>query len=171
MSYAIAIKVADLVRDSGGRIVGRTRLQKLAYLFHAAGLEEGLNFSYKHYGPFSEELAAAAREASLLGLVREEEQLAAWGGAYSTYTCEVGAERNGLAARRQLADVAAAADAVELELAATAVFLALEGVPDPWNETARRKPAKADGGRLQRSMALYRQLRQIETPRQLPDLN
>jgi hypothetical protein len=41
------------------------------------------------------------------------------------------------------------ADAVELELAATAAFLAYERFPDPWGETARRKPEKS-GGRTPR---------------------
>ena len=37
----------------------------------------------------------------------------------------------------------AQASAIELELAATAAFLAREGQADPWGETARRKPEKA----------------------------
>jgi uncharacterized protein len=35
-------KVADLVRDAGGRIVGRTRLQKLAYLLETFGSRRGV---------------------------------------------------------------------------------------------------------------------------------
>ena len=65
MSYTNAVKVAAIVRDAGGRIVGRTRLQKVAYLLSIAGLEEGLPFTYKHYGPYSEDLASAARDARL----------------------------------------------------------------------------------------------------------
>lgn len=60
------------------------------------------------------------------------------------------------------------ADAVELELAATAAFLAYERFPDPWAETARRKPEKAESGRLERARQLYERLRQIQTPQQLP---
>src|ERR1700729_1170689 len=85
MSLADAIKAAQIVRDAGGRIVGRTRLQKVGYLLTVTGLESGLSFFYRHYGPFSEGLAAAARDAELLGLLHETEQQASWGGTYSTY--------------------------------------------------------------------------------------
>jgi hypothetical protein len=60
------------------------------------------------------------------------------------------------------------ADAVELELAATAAFLAHERVPEPWAERARRKPEKAESGRLERAKQLYSRLQQIPTPRPLP---
>ena len=73
--------------------------------------------------------------------------------------------------RRALASAAAAASAVELELAATAVFLHFEGAGDSWAETARRKPEKAQGGRLERARALLDDLRRIETPVRLPDFH
>lgn len=169
MSYVNAMKTAAIVRDAGGRIVGRTRLQKIAYLLSIAGLEDGLTFAYKHYGPYSEELATASRDADLLGLLKETEQQASWGGTYSTYAV-LAAEPavNIHPARRRLAAEAAAADAVELELAATAAFLAREKYPDPWVETARRKPEKAEGGRIDRAKTLYRKLSAIETPVPLP---
>ena len=125
MSYINAVKVAALVRDAGGRIIGRTKLQKTAYLLCVAGLEEGLSFAYKHYGPYSEDLAAAAREADLLGLLEETEQQTSWGGTYSTYVVVEQPDANVRPARRRLAAEASAADAVELELAATAIFLAI----------------------------------------------
>jgi len=71
-------------------------------------------------------------------------------------------------ARRRMAAEMAQADAIELELAATALYLAHEGHPDPWSETARRKPEKAGGGRLEKAQQLYHSLRQIQTPRSLP---
>ena len=52
-------KVADIIRDAGGKVVGRTRLQKLGYLLELSGLGDGFSFEYRHYGPYSEELAAA----------------------------------------------------------------------------------------------------------------
>lgn len=170
MSYVNAAKVADIVRDAGGKVVGRTRLQKIAYLLTVSGLEGGLPFRYKHYGPFSEEVATAAREASLLGLLTETEQVAAWGGTYSTYlvTDHPGPDTD--KARLRLAQMAAASDAVELELAATAVFLAGEGSGDPWAETARRKPEKADKGRIDRARVLYAKLASVDTPIPLPTI-
>ena len=168
MSYQNAMKVAYIVRDAGNQIVGRTRLQKIAYLLYAAGLESGLPFAYKHYGPYSEELASAARDAALLGLIHETEQQAQWGGVYSTYYFSGPQDPSVSAQRRRLASEGAAADAVELELAATALFLARAGIADPWSETARRKPEKAEQDRLDRAKALYRKLSSIETPEALP---
>jgi hypothetical protein len=62
------------------------------------------------------------------------------------------------------------ADAVELELAATAAYLAFEGHPDPWGETKRRKPEKSDSGRLDNAKRLYESLRRIQTPQPLPSI-
>ena len=163
MTYATAVKTAAIVRDAGGRIVGRTRLQKIAYLLSAVGLEEGLTFVYKHYGPFSDDLANAARMAGLLALIEETESQASWGGTYSTYSV---AQVNSLydSPRTRLAREAAAADAIELELAATAVFLAKDGHQDPWSETVRRKPEKAEHGRIDKAKVLYRRLSAIDAP-------
>jgi hypothetical protein len=162
-------KVAAIVRDAGGQIVGRTRLQKIGYLLELAGLGEGFSFGYRHYGPYSEELASAARDASALGLLSEKEVAAAWGGVYSIYRAQPAARIANVApARRRLAREATAASAIELELAATAAFLAGTGSRDPWGDTARFKPQKAQGGRLENAKMLYRQLQQIDTPKQLP---
>ncbi len=171
MSKELANRIAAVVRDSGGRVVGRTKLQKLTYFLVASGLEDDVPFLYKHYGPYSETVAVAAREAHLLGLMHEREDLAAWGGTYSIFTTEGQPEVNVPAPRLQLAQFAAAADAVELELAATALFLFREGRPDAWQETERRKPEKATSGRLDRARVLYQQLSDIDTPVRLPRLN
>ena len=171
MPNNLNLRIANIVRDAGGRIVGRTKLQKLTYLLVEAGLEENIPFVYKHYGPFSESVAAAAREAHLLGLMSEREDLAAWGGTYSIFTAEGQPEHDVPDSRLQLAQIAAGADAVELELAATALFLFREGRADAWQETERRKPEKANNGRLDKARALYLQLSAIETPKPLPQLN
>ena len=170
MSHANAVKVAGIVRDAGGRIVGRTRLQKVAYFLTIVGLEDNLPFAYKHYGPYSEDLATADRDGGLLGLLTETEQQASWGGTYSIYSAKEPSGPSGSPARRRLASEAAAADAIELELAATAVFLAKEGYADPWKETERRKPEKAENGRLEKAQELYRRLSAIETPIRLPTI-
>jgi hypothetical protein len=62
------------------------------------------------------------------------------------------------------------ADAVELELAATAAYLATERFADPWLETASRKPIKATPERLENAKRLYQTLRQIPTPKRLPPI-
>ena len=165
-----AQRAAGIVRDAGGCIVGRTRLQKIGFLLETTGLGEGFAFGYKHYGPYSEDLTAASRTAVVLGLIQEMEQPASWGGLYSTFSTDLPQRSDVLEARRQIAQEAARADAVELELAATALFLAQEGVSNPWTETARRKPEKAALGRLEQAKVLYGRLRQVQTPRALPSL-
>jgi uncharacterized protein YwgA len=167
-SLAEAQAAVAIVRDAGGRIVGRTRLQKVGFVLEAAGLGVGFPFGYKHYGPYSEELSAAARTATVVGLINEIEQPTSWGARYSTFTTTVPADPNLVPARAQLIAAMIDVDAVELELAATALFLARSGYPNAWAETARRKPEKAAMGRLDRAIALYNNLRQIPTPRPLP---
>jgi uncharacterized protein YwgA len=163
-----ASQAAAIVRDAGGCIVGRTKLQKIGYFLEAAGVGSGFPFRYKHYGPYSEQLAAASEHAAALRLITEKESIANWGGLYSTFYTHLSTDPSTHPARRQLAQEMVNADAVELELAATAAFLASEGFRDPWSETARRKPEKAEDGRLERAKQLYRRLQQIRTPRSLP---
>lgn len=165
-----AQRVVAIVRDAGGRVVGRTRLQKIGFILEVAGLGTGFTFKYKHYGPYSEELSAASRIAVVVGLMQETEQPASWGGLYSTFSTASPSDQNVPLARRQIAQATVNADAVELELAATALFLAREGLQNPWAETARRKPDKA-AGRLEQAKVLYSQLRQIQTPRPLPQIS
>lgn len=165
-----AQRAAEIVRDAGGHIVGRTRLQKIAYILEAAGLGGGFPFRYKHYGPFSEQLADAAQTARIIGMLQEHETPTTWGGLYSTYRSMLPPDSRTPEARRRLAQELVDVDAVELELAATALFLACEHFQDPWSETARRKPDKADSGRLQRARQLYERLRNIPTPRALPPI-
>ena len=175
MSVNDSMKVAAIIRDAGGQIVGRTRLQKVAYLLSVTGLEDRFLFTYKHFGPFSESVATAAREGHLLGKLTETVRPTTWGGKYSVFqvadSLDAGASDPLALARQALAELAAKASAVELELAATAVFLHREGASDPWGETERRKPEKAHGGRLERARALLDDLRRIETPVRLPDFH
>lgn len=170
MSRLEAQRATGIVRDAGGRIVGRTRFQKLAYFLAASGLEDIFNFSYKHYGPFSDSLSSASREADLLGLLTETEYSTSWGGTYSVFQVDDLMPEDVSQARRQIGDLAVQADAVELELAATALFLAKEGFQDPWQETRRRKPEKSDEARLASARLLYQQFRAIQTPIPLPNI-
>jgi uncharacterized protein YwgA len=69
---------ARIINDAGGELVGRTRLQKIAYLFQLAGYGEEFRFEYKHFGPFSDDLAQRMETASAFGQVQEEEHQAGW---------------------------------------------------------------------------------------------
>ena len=172
MSNDLAQRVADVVRDAGGQVVGRTKLQKLIYLLVASGLEEDVHFVYKHYGPYSELAAEAARSASLLGMLNEREELASWGGSYSIYSVAVAAANAGDSPRIALLRLGRSANSIELELAATALFLFREeGVNDPWKETERRKPDKAAHGRLDGAKQLYQQISAVRTPVALPNIS
>ncbi len=71
-------ETAEIVRDVGGRIVGRTRLQKVAYLLELAGFGVGFHFEYRHFGPYCEELAEGMRAAQAFGLIEEEERPTEW---------------------------------------------------------------------------------------------
>jgi uncharacterized protein len=160
----------QIVADAGGNIVGRTRLQKVAYLMQLAGFSNELDFEYRHYGPFSEDLARGMEIATAFGQVAEEERRTAWGATYSVYSLRdvvLSADAGRAAFVRKAKEI----NAVELELAATAAFLfSVEKQSKPWEETERRKPEKASNGRLNTAKAAYEALRTLSTPRPLPAL-
>ena len=166
---------ARIIQDAGGELVGRTRLQKIAFLLKLAGFGDEFSFEYRHYGPYSEDLAQAMEIAAILGPVKEEERTAEWGGRYSVYTLQ---QSPGPVddQRAVFVQIAKRLDAVELELAATAAYLyvyeriGVDGMDNPWIETRRRKPSKAEGGRLERAVAAYSSLQKASTVRALPDL-
>lgn len=81
-----AHQAAAIVRDAGGYIVGRTKLQKIAFFLEAAGVGAGFLFRYKHYGPYSEQLATAAQHAAALRLIVENESVANWGGTVFNFS-------------------------------------------------------------------------------------
>lgn len=164
-------KAAEIIRDAGGLIVGRTRLQKIAYLLEVTGQGEGFDFEYRHYGPYSESLSDAVRVASAFGLIDEEERVAQWGGRYSIYSAKGSEDVAAQSTRTTFAKAAAEIGAVELELAATAAYLAeVEHCTDPWVETGKRKPDKAGDGRLEKAKEAYRKLATLQTPRPLPKI-
>lgn len=158
--------IADIIRDAGGTIVGKTRLQKIAFLLELAGLGVGYKFSYHYYGPYSSALENDATIAWAFDFVKRQDKTANWGGRYSIFSVDEKPNENG--SRQQLASLASELDAVELELAATAALLSTEGFDDPWEETKNRKAEKATPERLAGAKEAYRKLLQIETPKKLP---
>lgn len=170
-SKSDADKAADIIRDAGGKVVGRTRLQKIAYLLEISGLGSGFSFEYRHYGPFSEELANAVVIAQFADLITEEEHTASWGGSYSIFRTKLGPKDSNLhPARRRILELGMEANPISLELAATAAFLAKEGSSDAWAETRRRKPEKAEKW-LKDAKALFATLRLVENiPKRLPSI-
>lgn len=166
MSNPTAKDVASIVAHVG-ELVGRTKLQKTAALLELTGLGAGFKFSYHHYGPYSEQLATAADRAVLLGLVEETPRRAAWGGHYSIFSTAKKPEVNDAKAR--LIEIAARANAVALELAVTAAFVAEdEHLDEPWSIVASRKPEKATDGNMKAAKELYKQFLEVDAPKPLP---
>jgi hypothetical protein len=161
--------VSELIALAGGRIIGRTKLQKSACVLELTGLGYGFQFKYKHFGPYSEELKIACDDAQALGYLNEKTEIANWGGWYSVFEAAPVAPTNALQTQRTaVLAIAADADPVDLELTVTAAFLAANGIKDAWREVAMRKPAKATPERLQASKELYGHLAAINVPRPLP---
>ncbi|MGI4830006.1 MAG: hypothetical protein ACRYFU_17680 [Janthinobacterium lividum] len=163
-----ADKVVDVLREAGGRVVGRTRLQKMFYLLDASGYLGDFSFEYRHYGPYSEELTRAISVGTLQGTVREQELPASWGGTYSIFTVEGSYVASTDPTRKELLGIANEANPIDLELAATAIFLARSGEKNPWSETQRRKPEKAT--RLLEAKELLAKLSRLDVPNRLPAL-
>lgn len=162
---------ARIVDGAGGQLIGRTRLQKVACLATLAGFLDEFAFEYRHYGPYSEELAGSMEIAAALGFVQEQEAKAEWGGWYSIYRTTEQTPREVDAERARFLVEAARISPIQLELAATAAFLhATEGLDAKaaWAETEARKPDKAAHGRLQAAQDAYRKLLVLPTLRLLP---
>ena len=161
-------KVAEIIRMAGGKVVGRTRLQKMFYLLEASGIVSDFSFEYRHYGPYSDSLSRSITVGAIRGLLHEEEHPASWGGTYSVFT--VSPTSSPLASPSQaqpLLHIANEANPIDLELAATAIFLQKQGVPNPWDETQRRKPEKAQ--HIATAKALCTRLSKLSLPKRLPD--
>jgi uncharacterized protein YwgA len=162
-------RAVGVVRAAGGRVVGRTRLQKVAYLLQLAGFGRAFDFEYHHYGPYSDDLADALRTARAFGLVSEEEHVANWGGTYSIFVAPITGQED--PEESAFATAAAKIGPIELELAATAAYLsAVEKHPDPWAEAERLKPEKAKDGRLASARRAYQDLLRLRTPKDLPQI-
>jgi uncharacterized protein YwgA len=154
--------VKAILDCNGGRIVGRTRLQKSAYLLEASQVGYGFDFSYHYYGPYSEELAVAAGDAKALGLINTAWNVTQAGLPYSVYEAS-GARQlpdDGNNQRRQeILRVLDRYDAISLELAATAYYLSKNGyAKKAWDETGKRKSLKATPERVARAQNLLIEL-------------
>ena len=158
--------VVDLIALNGGELVGRTRLQKGAYLLHRCGANFGLPFIYYHYGPYSSDLASGCLDACAEGWVEIEERPGRHGVRYAIFTLGKDARPSGrlgalpaAKARRLLKKMEEVEDIV-LELAATIVYFGENGydMKGAVDETRVRKPIKASPERLGRAFSLIRDL-------------
>ena len=156
--------VAALVKAAGGELVGRVRLQKIAYLLQQLDVEEaaGLEWDYHHFGPYSREVESDIIFANLYDVVREERRPRASDGAlYSVFRL---GDKAGKAAEpseqmKRLVQRLKNENSVILELAATAHWLSeVEKVKDWKKEIESRKTWKVEEGRLEKAMKLLEEL-------------
>jgi uncharacterized protein YwgA len=154
--------VARVVQLNGRRVIGKTRFQKSVYFLEALGIGFGFEFEYHHYGPYSEELAQLTDDARALGLLNEDWQTSQDGADYAIFS-DTGAwkadEEPIDQKRRETLRLLKEYSAVELELAATAHYLAHHGYSDrAWIETRERKSSKISPDRLARAQKLIDEL-------------
>ncbi|GEM90827.1 hypothetical protein [Oceanithermus desulfurans] len=165
-------KVVSIIEKAGGRVVGKTRLQKMVYIMEAAGIDMGYDYVYFHYGPYSEDLSNHIEIATAMGIVKHTESLTADGKRkYSIYEIVKKTLDDATEADEQnlLLKKMNETDSITLELAATALYLKKEeGYEDPWEETSRRKPRKATPERLEKAKKFYSELKDINS--RLPEL-
>jgi uncharacterized protein YwgA len=155
----------NLIKLSPGQLVGRTRLQKEAYLLDRCGAELGLPFTYHYYGPYSFELADGWEDALAEGRIEIEEELRRYGVSYSLFKLKKpcsGPDNLGnlpaADARARLEKMAAVSEIV-LELAATIIYLKEEGYGEPpIKELKTRKPLKATDKLIKKATALLSDL-------------
>ena len=166
---------------NGGELIGRTRLQKTIYLLDRCGAEFGLPFEYCRYGPYSFELVGGLNDALADERIDVEERPGRHKVRYAVFRTD--AERpetlGNLPADRAvslLGRMKYVSDFV-LELAATVVFLrdewhyfgkdkvvAANAMGAAVEETKRRKALKATPDRLEKALALLRDLGLAEAP-------
>ncbi len=102
MPSELAERLVAIVRDAGGRVVGRTKLQKLVYLLVAADLENDVPFLYKHYGPYSDMRRKRCERSPFARYDTRNRRDSFLGGAYSIYQVNGVSDLNAQDPRYQL---------------------------------------------------------------------
>ena len=160
--------VVNMVKLHDGELIGRTRLQKEAYLLDRCGAEFQVEFVYHYYGPYSFELADGIQEACSEQRIVTYEEAGRYGIDYTRFN-DIGANTppmrtGGLSFQKAKALIERMNDDVTdivLELAATIVYLRnSEGfsVSDAVDETKARKPHKANEVRIEKATQLLKDL-------------
>lgn len=162
--------LVEVVKINDNKMVTKIRLQKTLYFLWEMGLLSGVDdpdFEYRHYGPFSEDLAFAADDAIA------EEKLATetrFGHHSEPYTIFRTTEKRCAplttgehAQIRTALHVFRRYTGMEMELASSVHFLHRHGYPGDAavNETRIRKPLKATEARLERARKLLREIEEL----------
>lgn len=158
--------LVDVVALSGGRLVGRTRMQKTVYILDAKGLNSGAAYFYHNYGPFSDEVANGISDSKFRGqLVEKVGQRQSDGSPFSIFETEKPADQvqqvgdldrdQAIALLQRLAGF----NSTVLELAATIHWLATVEQVDDWrSELKKRKGSKTAAGRMEKAEAALAEL-------------
>jgi uncharacterized protein len=158
----VAGLIVDIVTLSGGRLVGRTRMQKTVYLLDVLGMRSGASYYYYNFGPFSDEVADGISDSKFNGsLVEDIEYRISDGSPFSIFKAESSFEHirqvGALPADtvRTALQRFASCNSTVLELAATIHWLARVEKLQNWREElVRRKGSKTQNGRMDRAAEL-----------------
>ena len=149
MNTDIEEYVGAMICASDGKIEGKTRLQKTAYILQAKGLGfSDIVFDYYKQGPFSPEVIFAANDAKALGYISTGEGEGPHATPYTIFLSEEKSPQ--FEDCDQTKKILQALETIKphttlaLELAATAVYLKNNGYADNYLEEIRKhKPLKA----------------------------
>jgi uncharacterized protein YwgA len=162
----VARLVVDVVALSGGRLVGRTRMQKTIYLLDVLGMRSGASYYYYNFGPFSDEIANGISDSKFSGvLVEETEYRMSDASPFSIFKSDKFSEQahqvGALPADKVTGILQrfASCNSTVLELAATIHWLAqVEKVSDWRGELVRRQGSKTQNGRMEKATELLGEL-------------
>ena len=151
-------------------IIGRTRLQKMFCLLDLAGINTGFEFTYRYYGPYSEELRDVVNGVCAFGLAKEEIMQTNWA-SYSKYTINKNvdeAESGDICKKIVQICTNANTNAIALELATTAAWLKHSGESEPWGKVEELKSEKSE--QIGAAKELYKKLKEADKENRLPTL-
>lgn len=156
--------VAAMIHASDREDMGKTCLQKTAYILQAKGLGfSSIVFDYYKYGPFSPEIAFAADDAEALNYISRETYRGNHPLPYTVFRPKGNSPSfPDFVAREQVLkvlDILKRYAMLDLELAATAIYLKNNGHRENFiQEVKKRKPRKATASRMERVERLLRAL-------------
>lgn len=161
----------QIFQAGDGDIVGRIRLQKIAYLLQQKGGGSDLFFTYHHYGPYSRDLADALDWAVIREDIEEKERKTGYGSTYSAFHWKKDVQEPAVVvgvlpmseAKSYVAKLKKQPSVI-LELAATIHWLRFKEQVNDWREQLRiRKQLKATDANIARAESLLDDLGLVGT--------
>ena len=156
--------VVATVAMNGGKLVGRTRLQKTIYLLEQLGMGGKFDYTYYNYGPYSREVSEATEFSVIVDRLDEQEKDGFHGVPYFVLqTDEAAPEGLGDLLKEDAEQYLGVMDkfsSIVLELAATIAYLKDIGFKDDEvaDKVVELKPAKATPDKLRAANELLGEL-------------